>query len=130
METSTAPVLSTPAEHILEAPESIGVPPPEFRLSDEQIYVQYEIQRTVDEIRFGKWKRIALQFPDDMLVDAPRVFERLRDGLKAARKTERETRRLKIARKKAEKEDMAVLEDVVDVDMKKPKTDDEESVES
>ncbi|KAK3659743.1 Diphthamide biosynthesis protein 2 [Elasticomyces elasticus] len=81
---SSAPVLSTPAEHIFEDPTS-AVLIPELRLSDEQLYLQYEIKRTVSEIREGRWKRVALQFPDDMLVDAPRVFERLRDGLKAER---------------------------------------------
>ena len=55
------------------------------RLSDDELYVQYEIPRTIREIREGRRKRIALQFPDDMLVDAPRVFELLRDGLKKGR---------------------------------------------
>jgi diphthamide biosynthesis protein 2 len=81
---TAAPVLSTPAEHILQ--EETPVVVPESRISDEQLSLQYEIKRTVDEIRAGRWKRIALQFPDEMLVDAPRVFERLRDTLKAARK--------------------------------------------
>ncbi|KAK4549326.1 hypothetical protein LTR36_006323 [Oleoguttula mirabilis] len=81
MAASVAPVLSTPAEHIFEDPTPITVPSSEARLSDEQLYLQYEIKRTVSEIRAGKWKRVALQFPDDMLVDAPRVFERLREGL-------------------------------------------------
>ncbi|KAF2172139.1 hypothetical protein M409DRAFT_49880 [Zasmidium cellare ATCC 36951] len=86
MASESAPVLSTPAEHILEEPTPVKVRSSESRLSEEQLYLQYEIKRTIDEIRDGKWKRIALQFPDDMLVDAPRVFERIRDGLKAARK--------------------------------------------
>lgn len=82
---TTAPVLSTSAEHIFEDPtEPVVVP--EVRLSDEQLYVQYEIERTVKEIRDGRWKRIALQFPDEMLVDAPRVFERLREGLRQQRR--------------------------------------------
>ncbi|KAK5724642.1 Diphthamide biosynthesis protein 2 [Elasticomyces elasticus] len=81
---SSAPILSTPAEHIFEDPTP-SVPIPELRLSDEQLYLQYEIKRTISEIREGRWRRVALQFPDDMLVDAPRVFERLRDGLKAER---------------------------------------------
>lgn len=80
-----APVLSTPAEHILEEPTPAAVQSSESRLSDEQLYLQYEIQRTIDDIRKGQWKRIALQFPDTMLVDAPRVFGALRDGLKTAR---------------------------------------------
>ncbi|KAI5371003.1 putative diphthamide synthesis DPH1/DPH2 [Septoria linicola] len=80
-----APVLSTPSEQVFQEAAPLVVQSSEDRLSEEQLYVQYEIRRTIDEIRVGKWKRIALQFPDDMLVDAPRVFERLRDGLKKAR---------------------------------------------
>jgi diphthamide biosynthesis protein 2 len=53
-------------------------------MDDEQLYVQYELRRTVEEIRAAKHRRVALQFPDDMLVDAPRVYERLRDDLKKA----------------------------------------------
>jgi diphthamide biosynthesis protein 2 len=78
------PILSTPAEHILEGSSTL-IPSSGSTLSEELLYVQYEIQRTIKEIRDGRWKRIALQFPDDMLVDAPRVFERLRDGLKSQR---------------------------------------------
>ncbi|EMC99732.1 hypothetical protein BAUCODRAFT_30125 [Baudoinia panamericana UAMH 10762] len=76
---ATAPVLSTPAEHIFEE-ESPIIPP--LPLDDEQLYVQYEIQRTVNEIRDGRWTRIALQFPDEMLVHAPRVFDRLQHELR------------------------------------------------
>ena len=84
MEATGAPVLSTPAEHILEAP--VSATQAGSILSDEQLYVQYEIRRTVNEIRGGGWKRVALQFPDDMLVDAPRVVENLGKDLKSERK--------------------------------------------
>jgi diphthamide biosynthesis protein 2 len=71
------PVLSTPDNHIFEDP----TPPVKnlnaHRLSDEELYLTYEIERTVKEIRQGQWQRVALQFPDEMLVDAPRVFEGL-----------------------------------------------------
>ena len=86
METSSAPVLSTPAEHVFEAP--VPLTEAGSTLSDEQLYVQYEIRRTVSEIRSGKWKRIALQFPDDMLGDAPRVCENLKRDLKNERKAD------------------------------------------
>jgi diphthamide biosynthesis protein 2 len=86
MEASGAPVLSTPAEHIFEAP--VPITEAGSRLSDEQLYVQYEIRRTVNEIRNGKWKRVALQFPDDMLGDAPRVCENLKQDLKTERKAD------------------------------------------
>ncbi|KAJ9661589.1 Diphthamide biosynthesis protein 2 [Coniosporium apollinis] len=80
-----APVLSTPDTHIFEDP----TPPVDVarlpRPSNEQFLVIYEVERTVREIRAGKWRRIALQFPDEMLTDAPRVFEALARGLKHAR---------------------------------------------
>lgn len=84
MSTSTAPVLSTPDDHIFDIATPLAIPAD--RLSDEQLYVQYEIHRTVREIREGRWKRVGLQFPDTMLVDAPRVSETLSQELKSARK--------------------------------------------
>lgn len=77
------PVLSTPDTHIFEdstVPAGNGQRP---RLSDEEIYITYEIERTIREIKQGRWQRIALQFPDDQLVDAPKVFEALSRGLKS-----------------------------------------------
>ncbi|KAF1832101.1 diphthamide biosynthesis protein [Decorospora gaudefroyi] len=83
---ASAPVLSTPDAHVFEeatpAVDASHLP----RLSDEQITLTYEIGRTVREIREGRWKRIALQFPDHMLTDAPRVYEQLSRGLGKARK--------------------------------------------
>lgn len=78
---STAPVLSTPDTHLSKDPTPTTIRSP--KQSPEEIGLTYEIQRTISEIRYAKWRRIALQFPDDMLPDAPRVFEALRDGLKA-----------------------------------------------
>jgi diphthamide biosynthesis protein 2 len=82
---NTAPVLSTPDTHIFEDPTPVVDPSSLPRLSDEQVALTYEIERTVREIKEGRWRRIALQFPDHMLTDAPRVYERLRQGLKAAK---------------------------------------------
>ncbi|KAF1984953.1 putative diphthamide biosynthesis protein Dph2 [Aulographum hederae CBS 113979] len=82
---SHAPVLSTPAERTFEDPTPVvpssGLP----HLSDEQLYITYEIQRTVQEIREGRWKRITLQFPDAMLGDGVRVYEALARGLREKR---------------------------------------------
>ncbi|KAB8346386.1 hypothetical protein FH972_023428 [Carpinus fangiana] len=80
------PVLSTPDNHIFEQPglavDFSGLP----RQDDEQLKITYEIQRTIAEIREGRRKRIALQFPDHMLPDSPRVFQALSRGLRAARR--------------------------------------------
>ncbi|KAL9121529.1 MAG: hypothetical protein Q9187_001914 [Circinaria calcarea] len=75
------PVLSTPDTHIFEQ-STTSTPALSEKHSDEEIYGIYEVERTVSEIRHGKWSKIALQFPDEMLPDAPRVFEALRNGLK------------------------------------------------
>lgn len=73
---ASAPVLSTPDDHILEVPaESIA----RSTLSADALKTTYEIERTASELRAGNWLRIALQFPDHMLVDAPRVVELLSD---------------------------------------------------
>lgn len=83
---AAAPVLSTPDNHIFEQP-GLDLQIPASPLQDEeQLNVTYEIQRTVREIRESQWKRIALQFPDHMLPDAPRVFKLLSRGLQNARK--------------------------------------------
>ncbi|KAL9006639.1 MAG: hypothetical protein Q9188_000599 [Gyalolechia gomerana] len=71
------PAFSTPATHIFDDDVAPAEPLPDSLRSPEQLHVRYEIDRTVAEIKRGKWKRIALQFPDNMLPDAPTVFERL-----------------------------------------------------
>lgn len=74
------PVLSTPDTHILN--EIVPAVAPLSRpASDEEIYTRYEIQRTLEEIRCHSWRRMALQFPDEMLPDAARVFQLLARGI-------------------------------------------------
>ncbi|RYO88798.1 hypothetical protein DL766_002972 [Monosporascus sp. MC13-8B] len=82
---SAPPVLSTPAEHtFLEDPTqtaskaAAGSRPP--RTEDELAEV-YEIRRTAAHIRDARWRRVALQFPDAMLPDAPWVVEALASAL-------------------------------------------------
>ena len=79
----SAPLLSTPAEHVFED-DNIAEVTDKVRetRSDEQIHIIYEIERTIAEIREGRWSRVALQFPDDMLSDAPKVFDLLQTGLR------------------------------------------------
>lgn len=48
------------------------------RTDDVAFDTYYEIQRTVEQIRKGKYKSIALQFPDSLLPDAPRVQQELK----------------------------------------------------
>ena len=76
------PVLSTPVTHILDdQPSRLGAQKSSY-ISDEQLYLTYEIEKTVSTIRKEAYARIALQFPDEMLSDAPRVFEALSKDLK------------------------------------------------
>lgn len=72
------PVLSTPDDHILEVPAETAT----SKISDHDLRSVYEIDRTTKEIRAGGWTRVALQFPDHMLVDAPRVVEALERELR------------------------------------------------
>ncbi|KAL8697212.1 MAG: hypothetical protein Q9224_002424 [Gallowayella concinna] len=76
-----APVLSTPATRTFETDAHSTASTPQQLRSPEQIIIRYEIERTVTEIKSGRWKRIALQFPDNMLPDAPAVFECLSQRL-------------------------------------------------
>lgn len=82
------PVLSTPATHTFEDPTPSLTVPRSQRLTDEEIRDVYEVARSAEEIRVGRWQRIALQFPDGMLHDAPRVFESLQLELGKLRECE------------------------------------------
>ncbi|KAK8072831.1 hypothetical protein PG996_006179 [Apiospora saccharicola] len=74
-ELSAAPVLSTPAEHTFEEDPVSQVARAERRtISDDELFEVYEIKRTASEIAERGWRRVALQFPDAMLPDGPRVL--------------------------------------------------------
>ncbi|KAK8122820.1 diphthamide biosynthesis protein 2 [Apiospora sp. TS-2023a] len=74
-ELSAAPVLSTPAEHTFEEdPVSQAARAERRTISDDELFEVYEIQRTASEIAERGWRRVALQFPDAMLPDGPRVL--------------------------------------------------------
>lgn len=78
------PVLSTPATHIFKDQPDVSVASKSSRRPDDQLFLIYEIERTLAEIKKEKHARIALQFPDHMLHDAPRVFEALSKGLSSS----------------------------------------------
>ncbi|EED16550.1 conserved hypothetical protein [Talaromyces stipitatus ATCC 10500] len=79
---ASAPILSTPDTHLLEATEPVAkLNDSQSPRSDEELSIIYDIERTLAEIRQTRWKRIALQFPDEMLPDAPRIFQLLTRGL-------------------------------------------------
>lgn len=80
------PVLFTPDTQIVNETRPIAIDS-RSQVSDEEIYVIYEVQRTLDEIKSHSWRRVALQFPDEMLPDSARVFRLLAQGLQGRRKS-------------------------------------------
>ncbi|KAI1372353.1 diphthamide biosynthesis protein [Hypoxylon crocopeplum] len=77
---SAPPVLSTPAEYTFTedpTPSSIIAQSKRPHRSDDELYEVYEITRTAADIQRNGWRRIALQFPDAMLPDAPWVVDAL-----------------------------------------------------
>lgn len=71
------PILSTPQEtNLFEDPTPVSAVP-RRKHTKEEIYTIYEVEKTAREIVRGGWRRVALQFPDGMLGDAPGVFEGL-----------------------------------------------------
>ncbi|KAI9807966.1 MAG: hypothetical protein M1825_005273 [Sarcosagium campestre] len=79
---SVPPLLSTPDDHIFDYQTSRAVRGHRRSLTGASLRSVYEVQRTVEEIERGAWKRIALQFPDELLVDAPAVVEALQRDLR------------------------------------------------
>ncbi|KAI1819143.1 putative diphthamide synthesis protein-domain-containing protein [Xylaria intraflava] len=92
------PVLSTPAEYTFLEESTASALASENRPSrpDHELCALYEITRTAAEIRARGWNRVALQFPDVMLADAPRVVGALNreleklDSLDPASNSERQ----------------------------------------
>ncbi|KAH6657924.1 diphthamide biosynthesis protein 2 [Truncatella angustata] len=78
-ELTSAPVLSTPAEHTFsEDPTSTSaLETQKPKRSDDELFSVYEVERTAAEIAQQGWRRVALQFPDAMLSDSTWVVEAL-----------------------------------------------------
>lgn len=87
-----APVLSTPDTRIFETLPSRSATQTPRERSEKVLYITYEIERTISEIREGRWRRIALQFPDHMLVDAPWISRALSKGLRKSHRKQRHDR--------------------------------------
>jgi diphthamide biosynthesis protein 2 len=79
---TSPPVLSTPETHIFEDPTPASTAQNAPRLTDDELWEIYEVARTAREVGGEGYKRVALQFSDGMLRDAPRVFEALEQELK------------------------------------------------
>ncbi|KAI1459846.1 diphthamide biosynthesis protein [Annulohypoxylon moriforme] len=89
---SAPPVLSTPAEFIFEDPTPASAIAQAKRphRPDYELYEVYEIVRTAIEIKQNGWNRIALQFPDAMLPDAPWVVNALGTELNKTQEEEQD----------------------------------------
>jgi diphthamide biosynthesis protein 2 len=61
---------------------SRAITPPVRIESSSSLEEAYEIDRTVELLRQGNFKTIALQFPDDILHDAAEVSRRIQDRIK------------------------------------------------
>ena len=75
------PALSTPDTHIFDRHTVVRPDDAKSELSTTQLRTTYEIDSTLAEIEKCRYKRVALQFPDYMLGDAPRVVHALESGL-------------------------------------------------
>lgn len=87
------PALSTSAEHLFEhvddaAPKDTGQ---EERATAEDLIAVHEVERTARDIYNARRRRVALQFPDHMLRDAPAVVALLKDALAALRRSNTES---------------------------------------
>lgn len=91
MDLTAAPALSTPSDHLFEHVNPDVAPELNesqvHKRSDHELREIYQIASTASQIRAGKRRRIALQFPDSMLGDAPWVAETLKSELRAMHST-------------------------------------------
>lgn len=85
-ELTAAPVLSTPEDHLFEYQEPVA--DPKGPRSDDELRETYEVTRVARKVRHGGHRRIALQFPDHMLGDAPKVVSLLQEELDRIPQTE------------------------------------------
>lgn len=78
-----APVLYTPDDHLFAAPDPGGlvIPRTHSDLDEDAFKEIYDINRTVEEIVEKKYKRVALQFPDELLGDSTRVYDLISRGI-------------------------------------------------
>jgi diphthamide biosynthesis protein 2 len=60
---------------------TIDVQPESTVTSPSELDHFYEIERTIAEILTGDYKRVALQFPDELLHDSVPIYRRLKSGI-------------------------------------------------
>ena len=77
------PILSTPDTHMVNEVLPTATVHRATKLSDDALRIRYEIDNTIREIKEHGWRRIALQFPDEMLPDSVRVYQMLARGVES-----------------------------------------------
>ncbi|KAF8198380.1 diphthamide biosynthesis protein [Mycena galopus ATCC 62051] len=60
---------------------TIDVLPESTAMSSAELDSYYDIERTIAEIIAGDYKRVALQFPDELLHDSVPIYRRLKAGI-------------------------------------------------
>jgi hypothetical protein len=66
-------------------PLSDAITPPVQIESTSSFEDAYEIEQTLQLLKKGNFKTIALQFPDDILHDAAEVSRRIKDGIEGVK---------------------------------------------
>jgi diphthamide biosynthesis protein 2 len=80
--TTAAPALYTPDDHLFTDPASTAKEQNNYSNLPEDEFTQvYEINSTVKQILEKGYRRIALQFPDELLGDSTRVYELVSKGI-------------------------------------------------
>lgn len=77
-QTTVAPALSSTDTHLFEDPTP-PVAPPTIPLSD--LVSRFDLPDTIQKLRDGNYKRVALQFPDELLYASVRVAEAITEAL-------------------------------------------------
>lgn len=78
-----APALYTPDDHLFATPDPDDSTHPQTHLDlgDDAFKEIYDIDRTVKEIVRKGYRRVALQFPDELLGDSTRVYDLISRGI-------------------------------------------------
>lgn len=58
---------------------------PRLEIEETSLEEIFEIERTTELLKEGKFKSIALQFPDDLLHGSAEVSKRLQEGIEEAK---------------------------------------------
>ncbi|KAH8105233.1 putative diphthamide synthesis protein-domain-containing protein [Cristinia sonorae] len=74
---------STSAEEAITRTIAVQPDGPHDHLSESDLLEYFEIERTVEELKKGDYKRVALQFPDELLHDSVPIFRLLKARLGA-----------------------------------------------